>query len=143
MSFAFLEALRGEIADGLQHQEARLREVRKTPKQALVRQLIERVEDIPADILRGTTDRLQLFKVATAGEDRNARHQASMAGIEHVVTPLNRAPQRLLPCWRVACSSAERAERLLQPDEEGLRRKEFDAGRRQLDGKREPVDELG
>ena len=86
---ALFEARRSEVANGLQHQEAWRLEVGKPPKQALVRQLIEPVEDIPADIPCRATDRLELLQAATPCKDRHAGHQAAVAGVEHVIAPKN------------------------------------------------------
>ena len=105
----FLEQLHGEIANRLQHQEAWLIEVGKAAQQALICQLIERVDDIPADILRGAADRFELFQVAPTSEDRQARQQPAVAGAEHVVAPENCAAERLLPGRGVSPPAAERA----------------------------------
>src|SRR5260370_14691391 len=84
---AFLETFAGELADRLEHQETRLVELGDAPQQALVRQLIERIDDIPADVVRGTTDRFDLFQVATPGKNREAGDQAPGAVSETVVAP--------------------------------------------------------
>src|ERR1700737_1283663 len=84
---AFLEPLGGEIANRLEHQKAWFVEVGKAPKQALVGQLIERLDDVAADARPRATDRLQLFQVATPGENRDAGEQAPTADLEHVVAP--------------------------------------------------------
>src|SRR5437868_3400346 len=120
---AFFEPLRGEITNRLQHQEPWLVEVRKAAQQALICQLIERVDDIRATIFGWAANRFKLFKVATAGEDRHARQQPTVAGAEHVVAPENCAAKGLLPGRGISPPAAERAQRFLQPAQESLDRK--------------------
>ena len=97
-----LEALAGVLADGLQHQQPRVFEVRHPAEQALVGQLVEPGRDVDADLIRRSAHRLRLFQAHAAGKHRKPRHQAPGRGLEEVVTPRDRARQRLLPVGQVA-----------------------------------------
>src|SRR5207253_3240135 len=137
-----LQLLRRELSDRLQHQEAWLTEVRKPSEKALVSQLVERVDHVAADISRRAADRLDLFETPAAGENGEAGEQPPAGLLDHVVAPLDRAAKRLLTARKVASPAAEGTERLLQSSQQRLRRKQFDAGRRQLDRQRQTVDPL-
>ena len=104
--------------------------------------MIERVDDIRATVFRWAANRFKLFKAATAGEDRHACQQPTVAGAEHVVAPENCAAKGLLPGRGVSSPAAERAERFLQPAQQSLRRKQLDSSRGQLDRQWETVDAL-
>src|SRR5207249_11488952 len=86
-----------------------------------------------ADILRWAADRFDLFEAAAPGENGEAGEQAPAGRIDHVVAPLDRSAESLLTARKVASPAAERGQRFLQPTQESLRRKQFDARRGQFD----------
>ena len=141
---AFLEPVSGEFANRLEHQKARLFEIGNAAEQALIGELVERVDHVEAAEVSGRpAHRLQLGQAATPREYREPRQQATLAGVQQVVTPLNCAAKRLLTAGKIASSGSERgAQGLIQPAEQGLRRKELDPGGRQFDRERQPVDAL-
>src|SRR5438270_5050804 len=99
---AFLEAVRGEFANRLQHQKARLLEVGNATQQALIRKLIQGVDDLAtSEVRRRPANGLQLFEASTPREDREATQQATLASIHQVVAPLNGVAERLLAAGEI------------------------------------------
>src|SRR5439155_1485420 len=139
---ALLQLLRRELADRLQHQEAWLTQVWNPADETLVRQLIEPIDHVAADILRRAAYRFDLFQAAAPGKNGESGEKAAAGGIDHVVAPLDCATKRLLTAWKVASPAAERTQRFLQPSQQRLRRKQFDARRRQLDRQRQTIHPL-
>src|SRR5207302_2773572 len=104
---ALLEALARELTDRLQHDEARLIEIRHAPQQALVSELIEPAGHIAADLLRGATNRLGLLKARAAPKHREPSQKALLGRVEQLVAPRDRAGARLLATRQVGGSAAE------------------------------------
>ena len=62
-----------------------------------------------------------------------------MRRLEEIVTPGDRSPQRLLSLRAVPATSGEERKPAVETRQDGLRRKESHARRRQLDGQRETI----
>src|SRR5437868_14054340 len=106
---ALLEPVSGEFANRLQHQKTRLFEIGNAAKQALIGELVERVDHLAAaDVFGRPAHRLELGKAACPREDREASQQPTPGGVQQVVTPLNRTPKRLLTSGKIASSGSER-----------------------------------
>src|SRR5947199_2817060 len=103
-----LQLLRRELADRLQHQKARLTEIRKPPDQALVSQLVEHVDHIAADIIGRAADGFDLLQAAASGKNGEAGEQAPAGRVDHLVAPLDRSAEGLLTARKVASPAAER-----------------------------------
>ena len=56
------------------------------------------------------------------------------------MAPGDRAAQGLLALWKIAGAARQQPEAVLEPAEHRLRGEDADAGRGQLDGKRQPVE---
>src|SRR5207247_10117130 len=92
----------------------------------LVRQLVERTDDIRPDLVRRAADGLGLLEPGATREDREPCQQFAQDGIEQLVAPCDRAGERLLAARKVAGAGPQRAEAFFQPGEECLRREELD-----------------
>src|SRR6266446_1361924 len=84
-----LELLGRELADRLQHPEARPNFAVASSQEALVQQRLQQVR-LCADNL------LSRLEAATAGEHAHSPKQRLLAAVEQVVAPGNRRPQCLL-----------------------------------------------
>ena len=128
------ELLGGVLADRLEHREARLavgvvgRDGEAAPYQG-----VERVEVAAADGL----DRLEPRAAREHGE---AGEEVLLLGLEQLVAPVDRGPQRLLACRSVGGAADEEGEPLVEALEDGLRRQQPDAGGCQLDRERQAVE---
>ena len=74
------------------------------------------------------------------GEDRQQLEQPLLGGVQQLVAPLDRRPERLLPLRQVAGAAAERLEAARQAVPQRLGREEVEAGGRELDRQRQPVE---
>src|SRR5207247_7163545 len=139
---AFLEAFACELADGLQHDQPRLVEIGLAPQQALVRELFKTGDHIGSALFGPAADRLRLLESSAASKHREPGQQALQSGIEQLIAPRDRAGERLLATREIAGAGAQRAQALLQPCEEGLRREQLAPRRGQFDCERQAVHSL-
>jgi hypothetical protein len=139
----FLEPLRGVRPDRLEHHQARLAVVAvSTPDQALVEErgdAVERIE-VGSDVTgqRGG-DRLDRLGQGR-GKEGEEHEEALLAGLEEVVAPLDRRPERLLALGQVAGPAAEELQAVSEAVAESLGREEVQARRGQLDGQRQAIE---
>ena len=124
-----LEALRGELADRLEHRQP----LALAADEALRGQRREVVDGCAADGF-GRVERETPDQHAEPGED------VLLALIEKVVAPRDRVPKRLLPRRQVSSSSGQKLEPLVEPREQLLGRQQGNARRCELEGKRQPVE---
>ena len=75
-----LEALGRELADRHEHRESRFAIVLADAQEALLRERVEPVEHIPAELVGGAADPLGLVVASAAGDDREAREQPAGRG---------------------------------------------------------------
>ncbi len=68
------------------------------------------------------------------------RNSRCSAGVEQLVAPIDRRPQRLLPCRPIARAAVERQALAGHPRQQRLGRDHLDPRRGQLDGERQPVE---
>ena len=85
-------------------------------------------------------DGLGRFQVAAADEHGEPREKAPLALVEQVVAPGDGAAQRLLALGQVARAGRQDAELVLESLEDRVGLKQLDAGRRELDRQRHPVE---
>lgn len=113
-----LQALERELADRLQHEEARLPlDALDRPQQALGDERVEPVQDH----VRGLdTDEGALGRVERepADEDRRARQQGLLGRREQAVAPVDRAAQGPLAVGEIAGAAREQVEPLVKPREQ-------------------------
>ena len=108
--------------------------------QALVDECHQPVEDVAADLGRRTADRLGRREIAPGGEDRQPIEQPLPAVVEQVVAPGDRAAKRLLAFGQVARTGRQDIELVIEPDQDRVGAEQLDAGRRELDRERHPVE---
>ena len=60
--------------------------------------------------------------------------------IQKLIAPFDRPAKGLLTQWRIPRAVLKKRQPLLEPQEQRLRRKHFDSGRRELDGERKSVE---
>ena len=73
-------------------------------------------------------------------EHRQQLEQALLAGLEELVAPVHRRPQRLLALGEVAGTAAQQAEPVVEPVAQHLRREQREAGGRELDRQRQAIE---
>ena len=109
---------------GLEHPEPAVRVARH---EALVGERLEAVERVGAAHGFGGVER------EAAREHAEAREERLRVGVQQVVAPADRRPQRLLALRRVARAGAEEVEPAAQAVEDLRRRQDLDARRGELD----------
>ncbi len=135
------QALRGVIADRLQHEEPRLAVIRlDLPHEALVHERSHAVEGV--EVAAGG-DRLRRLEREPAAEHREPAEEPLLGFVEQVVAPGDRAAERLLALREVARAAREQLERLPQARQDRLGLEELHARRRELDRERKPVEPVG
>ena len=134
-----LQHLRGVLADGLQHREARFVGRLVETDEALVEELADELDDVAADLVRRPAHRLGHLQVEAAAEHRQPVDEPPCPVVQQVVAPGDRAAQRLLALRDVAGSDRQQLEVMLEPSQDLIRRQELDPRRGELDGKRHPV----
>src|SRR5206468_9709123 len=133
----FGQPLGGELPDRVEHPEPRLTVDLLDPDQALVGEGHEAVEDLDAVELAGRpADRLRAVDLAPADEHAQPGEQPALAGGQEVVTPGDRAAERLLSLGEIARASRQDAELVLQSFEDRIWREELDPRRGELDRER-------
>src|SRR5437764_10187314 len=91
------EACERELADRLQHPEARFAVgIVTLAQQALLDQRGQAVEDVDAELPVRTADGLGSIEPASADEDAQSRKETALRLREELVTPRDSRPQRLL-----------------------------------------------
>ncbi len=140
---AVVEPLGRILPDRLEHYQARLaaRHIGLSDE-ALLEERRERFHhvDVATHLLvcRGR-DRLHRREVRV-GKDREDLEQALLPGIEELVAPFDRRPQRLLPLGQVAGRAPEQLEPASEPITQRFRREQPQAGRSELDRERQAVE---
>ncbi len=134
------EELRGELADRLEHGEARLPGFLGAADQALVDERGQALEDVDGRPVARTGHGLGHVEVPAAPEDRQASKQPALGLVQEVAAPGDRAPQRPLAVGQVAGGRGQQAQLPLQALEDLLGREELHAGGRQLDRERHAVE---
>jgi hypothetical protein len=125
----FLEPLDGEVADGLQHREARV-----APSQEVV--VDEGAEGLDVDVAH----QLRRLERAAPHKDAEPREGESLARRQQVVAPVDRGRERALASRGIARPAREPVRLALEPLEDLGRREQFRPCRRELDGERQPVE---
>ena len=123
---ALLEAVAGELADRLQHDQPRLVEIRHAPQETLVRQLVKATEHIGAGFIGRAANRLGLLEAGAASKHGEPGHQPLQSRIEQLVAPGDRAGEGLLATRQVAGTASQGVEAFLQPGVKRLRREQLD-----------------
>src|SRR6058998_1559695 len=123
-----LEALRGVLADRLQHPEALV----SVAKQALVEERLEGVKVGLADLFCGVEG-------AAPAEDGEAGEELLLVLVQQVVAPLDRRPQRLL-AGVGAAAGLQQIEALREPLEQLLGGERADACGGELEREGEVVE---
>jgi hypothetical protein len=117
----FDESFEPELTDRLEHPEARLEADFVTPDQAVLDQLIERLERIQAAFAGGGADRIGGLQAPTPAEDREPSEHRLAGGIQEIVAPLDRATQRALALRPVTRPAREQGEATAQALQHRLR----------------------
>ena len=110
--------------------------------EALVEQRAEAVEGVelrPGRVVQVGRHRLDRLD-RRPGEDRQQLEQSLLGGRQQLVAPFDRRAKRLLALRQVAGAAAERLEAAGEPIPERVGREEVEAGGRELDCKRQPVE---
>jgi hypothetical protein len=109
------EPLESVFPDRLQHLEPRLA-VRafRTAQQALVHDGGHAFEHVHPEVLPGVADGLRRFDRAGGGEDGQATEEALLRRREHLVAPVDRRSQRLLPRGHVFRSAREDLQAVIE-----------------------------
>ena len=76
-----IKTFEGVIADRDEHPESGLAIDLRLAHEAVLHEAAQRVEDIPAELLRRATDRLDLRKRPASHEDREPREELALDGI--------------------------------------------------------------
>ena len=80
------------------------------------------------------------FERPAPDEDREATEEPLLGWREQLVAPIDRRPERLLPCRPIARAAVERQALASHPRQERLGRNHLDPRRGQFDGQRQPVE---
>src|SRR6266567_6793439 len=129
------ENLQPILADRHQHQEAWLLAfLLGLLQQALVEKRGNGIQGWLHLIAKRAAHRLDCWKPATTGKDREPPEKPLLVGIEEVVAPGDGIAEGLLPRGPIAFPTRQDSQRLVQPCEERLRWQQFDARCCQLDG---------
>ena len=94
------------------------------------------VDERSGHVERGVADGNGGLERAAAGEDRQAREQALLVGVEELVAPADGVAKGLMACRLVARAAAQEIEALVEPLEHRLRRKELRPRRGELERER-------
>jgi hypothetical protein len=124
-----LEALDREVADGLEHREARV-----APAQQVV--VDERADALQRDVAHA----LRGLQRAAADEDAEPGEGEALVRPEQVVAPADRRGERALARRRVARPGVEELRLPFQPLEDLRRGEQLRTGRGELDRERQPVE---
>ncbi len=127
----------GQLPDDLRHQEARFRFAGCAPDQAVIAQLLQRRQNLGAQVR--AADRLDLGEARAAGEDRKAAEQAARRGPQQVVAPEDRRAQGLLPGRQVPGASGQEGQAGAEAGQQGGGREKADPRRGQFQGQGQPV----
>ena len=142
---AGVEPLGGELADRVEHPEARLAVDVLGPDEALVGERRSGRRGRRGRRARSagpqTASALSSSQPPTKTDSRASRRRSP--GVEQVVAPGDRAAQRLLALGQVARSGGQDAELMLEALEDRVGREELDAGRGELDRERHAVEAGG
>src|SRR5262249_42534139 len=87
-----------------------------------------------------TADRFSRAEREATDKDRETAEERLLGVVEQVVAPVDRVAHRLLPQGQITRTTAEQWQSLLQALQQRRRGQDFDAGGRELDREREPVD---
>ena len=118
---AGVELLQGELADRLQHPEARLPlSTLGLANEALVDERGERGKNV--EPVAGCISGLGRLQRPAAGEDRQPAKQRLLAGREQVVAPGDGVAQRLLARGQVAGAAGQQRQAPVQPRQQRRRR---------------------
>ena len=129
----FVESLRGELPDRLQHPHALLADPpRASAEEALVEERLECVEVRLADFFTG-------LEGAPCSEDREPCEECPLGLVEQVVRPRDGRPQRRVSLVGVSRPSEE-VEPLPETLEERLRREQLRPGGSELERKRQTIE---
>ncbi len=129
-----------ELADGLEHCEARLvRGAADAPDEALIDERGEGVEDVQTVL---SADGLRVLQRPAAREDGQPREQPALGFVEQAVAPLERRAQRALSVGQVLSAADEQVERLVEPAVHRLGSEQLRPRGGQLDRERKPVEAL-
>ena len=115
-----VQPCRREFSDRLEHQQAGVRAAHP-PNQTLVDERAQPVEDV--DLVQALDPARHVFHglEPCAGEHREELEQTLLARIEHLVAPVDRVPQRLLPDGCVARSTSQQLQPIPESLDERLR----------------------
>src|SRR6185369_16193238 len=128
-----------ELADRLQHAVTRGGLVqRQDEHEALADQRADRLDRI--EVVRTTLDEyLRRLEGESAGEHAELAKQALLDRLHQVIAPGDRRAQRLLPFGQVPRAAGQQRQAVLQPREQARRREHRQAGGRELERQRQPV----
>ena len=134
------QPLQPELADRLQHPVARLLRLRAADllHDALLDQRRDAVERIEPAVAHAG-DRFGPRQVEAADEDGQAAKERLLGRVEQVVAPGDGVAHRPQPVRQVAGAAGQQRQGPLQPRQQRRRRQDGDAGGRQLDRQRQPV----
>src|SRR5829696_1710239 len=135
-----LQTFTSVLADGLQQPEAVLLHAFYDHNQRLVDQPPEQVQNVVGFNPRVRTDGHGRLDSPTASEDCQAPQQRALLLLQKVITPVDRAPQCLLPRQDGPPSPTEKAESVGQAASNLFRREQFDPSRGKLERQWNPVE---
>ncbi len=139
-----LEPLTGVGTDGLEHAVTRGARRVVRDHERLGDQPRARVEHVPGLHPRDRAHGRARFGVVPAGEHAEPLEQRALQGIEHLVGPLDGAPQRLVAFRSAAPAAGEQVEALVETLVEARgdvgRRHQCDPRRRELERERDAVE---
>ena len=128
------ELLGRVLADGDEHDEARLAGDLPLPEKTLVDQTGQAIQDVAA------ADGLDLRKPRATSEHREPTKQRACRRVEEVVAPADRPAQRALAVREIARARREEIERVAEPLQDRFRWKDLHARGRELDRERKAIE---
>ncbi len=102
-----VQTLAAELADGFEHREAGLAVDVVLAQERFADEGIETVENVQGKLTAGGRDGEGGVDGETSVEHGEAAEESLLVGIEQVVTPGNRIPQRLMSRWTIATPSTQ------------------------------------
>ena len=106
----------------------------------MVDECLQPVEQVERQAAGGRHDRLGIFEVPAAHEDRETPEQCSRVRVQQVMAPVDGAPQCPLAVGAIGRGRLQQVKAMPQARQQGLRWQQLDARRRQLDGQRQAVE---
>src|SRR5215210_149261 len=132
---ALLELFQRELADGLEHHEARLGTLAfLLPQQALVQERGNYIQRVLGKVSSWVAHRLYGLQGAPARESRQPRKERLLPLVEHLVAPRDGVPEGPLPLGQVPRPAGKQLEAAVQSRQHRLGREQLYPRRCELYG---------